>query len=735
MNRLMIVSNRLPVSASRQEGMISFEKSAGGLATGLSSLPRDTCERIWVGWPGIADDELTEADRTLLTEKLTAESYHPVPLTSCDIESYYAGFSNRTIWPLFHYFLQHVVYDNDLWDAYVRVNRKFCDIIVDIAREGDIFWVHDYQLMLLPQMLRERLGDVTIGFFLHIPFPSFEVFRLLPWRSKILEGLLGSDLIGFHTYDYARHFLSSIRNRLGLEHSFGQIQWQKRHVKVDTFPMGIDYAKYANAGRRKSVKDAIEHNRREMGGSKIILSVDRLDYTKGILHRLRSFDLFLEKYPEYHGKVTLVLVAVPSRTSVGHYQELKRELDEMVGRINGKYATMGWMPVWYMYTFLNFDELSALYKMADVCLVTPVRDGMNLIAKEFIAAKTNGKGVLILSEMAGAAKELSEAFIVNPNNMDRIADTIHAALTMPVKEQINRNRSMQKRIRRYDVKMWANDFMKSLIKIKEFESALLTKKLTQAKQDSIVSAYRNAEERLILLDYDGTLRSFEMNPQDAVPDRELLRVLIMLAADSRNEVCIISGRDRHTLGTWFKHFRIGLIAEHGVWIKEKDGDWELMDPIANYWKDEIRPIIEQYVDRTPGSLIEEKDYSLVWHYRKADSEQALIRARELTDALVHFTSNLGLGVLEGNKVVEIKNAGINKGNAALKWINREKYKFILAAGDDRTDEDIFAALPESAWSIKIGVPPSKARFHLDTPADMRSLLATFVSEGAMDDTA
>lgn len=726
MSRLLIVSNRLPVSVVKKGNSLRFKPSAGGLATGLGSLFQGSVKGKWIGWPGISLEKIDVKEKNEITKKLNKDNFLPVFLSQSDIDNYYSGFSNRTIWPLFHYFTQHTVFNNNLWKAYKKANELFCEAVLNVVEPGDIVWVHDYQLLLLPQMLRERVQELTIGFFLHIPFPSFEIFRLLPWRREILEGLLGADLIGFHIYDYARHFLSSLRNRLGIEHSFGQILVGSRMVKVDTFPMGIDYDRFAHASEDPDVKKEINKTYKKLNDQRLILSIDRLDYTKGILERLHSFDFFLEKYPEYKGKVTLILVAVPSRTKVEHYKQLKKDVDEMVGRLNGKHGTLGWIPVWYIYNFLNFHELNALYILSDVGLVTPMRDGMNLIAKEFIAAKTDGKGVLILSEMAGAAKELSEALIVNPNNLERIADSMHQALTMPVDEQIERNRTMQERLERYNIKMWADDFMKSLSIIKEYERELMSRKLTAQIRHKIVRDYRKSKQRLILLDYDGTLRDFERRPQDAVPDKEILRLLIKLSGDPHNEVLIISGRDKETLYKWFKHFNTGLIAEHGVWVKEKDKEWELLEPLANYWKDEIRPILERYTDRTPGSLIEEKEYSLAWHYRKSETGLAFDRAMELKEELLHFTSNLGLGVLEGNKVIEIKNAGINKGHAVLKWISREKYDFIMAAGDDRTDEDMFQVLPEDAYSIKVGLPPSIARFNIDSVKDFRSLLTEMV---------
>ena len=728
MERLIIISNRLPISVTKKGGVLRFQPSAGGLATGVRPLLENTYKGLWVGWPGISKEKITVAEKKEIEAELKRKNYCPVFLSQAAVDNYYSGFSNRTIWPLFHYFTQHAVFEKSLWNAYRRVNRQFFNVVSEIVESGDIVWIHDYHLMLLPHMLREKFPDLTIGFFLHIPFPSFEVFRLLPWRNEIIEGLLGADLIGFHIYDYARHFLSSLRNRLGYEHSFGQVLVGNRYVKVDAFPMGIDYGRYAGAAENPPVQKEILKTRKKISEKKIILSVDRLDYTKGILHRLRSFDLFLEKYSDYKEKVTFIMVAVPSRTRVEHYKQLKRDVDELVGSINGKHGTIGWMPVVYLYGSLPFHALTALYILSDVALVTPVRDGMNLIAKEYVAAKTDGKGVLILSEMAGAAAELSESIIVNPNNLEQVSESIYKALKMPEKDQIRRNKTMQDRLKRYNVEKWADDFIKNLAQIKAEERVLLSRKITPNIRQEIVDDYNRSNKRLILLDYDGTLRDFEKNPQDAIPDKKILRLLIKLSDDPNNDVLIISGRDKYILETWFKNFNLGLIAEHGVWVKEKGGKWELIGPLVNYWKDEIRPVLEKYMDRTPGSFIEEKDYSLVWHFRKSNPELAMNRAREMKEAILHFTSNLGISVLEGNKVIEIKNAEVNKGNAALKWISRGHYDFILAAGDDRTDEDIFTVLPEKAYSIKVGMPPSKARYIVESVMEFRTFMNQLLEE-------
>ena len=577
------------------------------------------------------------------------------------------------------------------------------------------------------------MPDATIGFFLHIPFPPFEIFHLLPWRKEILESLLYADLIGFHTYDYVYHFLNSIHRILGYEHNIGQITTENRVVKVDSFPMGIDYKRYANSINIPEVRRKANRIRKKIGNRKIIISIDRLDYTKGVLKRLEAFNSFLEKNPDYKEKVTFIHAAAPSRTKVEHYHLLKKQVDELVGKINGKHGTIGWVPVWYLYRSLPFNDITALYNAADIALVTPLKDGMNLIAKEFIATKSNGKGVLILSEMAGAAKELGEAIIVNPNDREEIVDSIKKALEMPDEEQKENNRIMQRRLQRYNVERWAKDFMEGLSYIKEVQQQFHSKKLTDKIKKNLINNYSKSNNRLLLLDYDGTLVPFASRPEKAKPDNELLTILKSLSLDTKNKVVIVSGRDKVILDKWFGKINAGLIAEHGAWIREEGKDWETIEPLQNNWKEKILPILEYYVDRTPGTFIEEKEFSLVWHYRRVDNKLASVRSIELKNDLLHFTANLNLDVLEGNKVIEIKKADINKGRAVLKWISgqntlrKKGWDFILSIGDDLTDEDVFAVLPESAYSIKVRLGPSRARFNLDSVKDVRLLIKELIS--------
>ena len=722
MNQLLIVSNRLPVTIQKKKEKLLFKQSVGGLATGLGSFYKSFNSK-WIGWCGITSEKTDFEEKKNIEAKLEKDfSNYSVFLSKRQIELYYSEFCNKTLWPLLHGFTQYATYNKNSWNTYKKVNEIFAKAILEIADPGDVVWVHDYHLMLLPKLLKKEHPNIVVGFFLHTPFPSPDVFRLLPWREEILDGLLEADLLGFHTYTYVQNFLLTVRRLIGLNHTLGKIIVGDHMTKVDSFPIGIDYELFANAETKPKVQASIKKLSTRLGKTKKILSIDRLDYTKGVLNRLKGFDLFLKSYPEYKGKVTLVLVAVPSRTKVQHYQNLKRNVDELVGKINGDHGTLGWTPIQYMYHSLPFHSLLALYSISDVSMVTPLADGMNLIAKEYIATKTGGKGVLILSEMAGAVEELREAIVVNPNNIEEIAEALKKALSMPEDEQIRRNRTMQERLQSYDIKVWAKDFINSLSQAKKNQDELRAKELGGEVKTKIINDYLRSKTRLIFLDYDGTLVPFAATPEAAKPDGGLLTLLTALAQVVENEVVIISGRNKEALGEFFKDTNIGLVAEHGAWIRNKTGRWTTAGNFNTDWKDIVKPILNRYKQRTPGALVEEKDFSLVWHYRKVDPELAWVRVSELKETLYFLTANLKVEVAEGNKIVEVKNAGINKGQAAMNWISEKKWGFMLAVGDDLTDEDLFRELPESAYSIKVGLAPSRAKLRFKTQSEVMPFL-------------
>ncbi|MDG3583557.1 bifunctional alpha,alpha-trehalose-phosphate synthase (UDP-forming)/trehalose-phosphatase [Galbibacter pacificus] len=734
MSKTIIVSNRLPLQVKLNENKLEITPSVGGLATGMKSVHKEG-DGIWIGWSGLTEEELDESLSKKVDTAVAKENCAAVNLTQCDIDNFYYGFSNRTLWPLFHYFMEYTEFEKDFWESYKAVNQKFAEVVLDNLEDGDNVWVHDYQLLLLPQLIKEKKPDTSIGFFLHIPFPSYEIFRTFPWREELLTGMLGADLIGFHTYDYERHFLSSIKRILRLDVKFNEVVYHDRIVKVDSFPMGIDYKKFhqasvshtkMNVKERSELQKRLDDHIQSSVDTKLILSIDRLDYTKGIPNRIRAFEYFLNKYPEFKEKVRLIMLSVPSRSNVPQYQLLKKETDELVGRINGQFATVSWTPIWYFYRSMPFNNLIDLYTSADVALITPVRDGMNLVAKEYVATRTKKDGVLILSEMAGASKEMNEALMINPNNFEQIADAIKQALEMPVEEQIARNTILQKRLERYSVEKWAHEFMKSLDATKNLGQVIVSEKLDTKLTNQMIEDYKKSKSSLILLDYDGTLSGFQDNPQNANPDTELFQLLDALNNQPNTDMVIISGRDKETFEKWFGNKEYSLITDHGVWLKKRNKDWEALERLKNDWMENIRPILETFVDRTPGTFIEEKKYSLAWHYRKADPELAQIRTMELNTVLTSLISNNDLTVLKGNKVIEIKSSSVNKGRAASRLLSLKNYDFIFTIGDDWTDEYMFEEVPENAYTIKVGFKKTKAKYYVKDTNEVRKLLTKFI---------
>ncbi|HEY8929437.1 MAG TPA: bifunctional alpha,alpha-trehalose-phosphate synthase (UDP-forming)/trehalose-phosphatase [Mucilaginibacter sp.] len=730
MSKTIIVSNRLPVKIQKNGDEYTSSPSEGGLATGLGSIYKKGNNK-WIGWPGVEISE--EADRQAITNQLEEMSLVPVFLDQEEINQYYEGFSNEILWPIFHYYTStYAVYRESNWDYYNVVNQKFCDAILAIAEPGDIIWIHDYQLLLLPKMVRKVLHDVSIGFFLHIPFPSHEMFRLIPWRHDLLEGMLGADLIGFHTFDDVRHFLGAATRILPVTTSANVITCGDRSLVVESFPMGIDEKKYSSLPTHKDVKEQVVQIRETFKGTKLILSIDRLDYSKGILQRLQAFEQLLQLHPEYCGKVTMHMIVVPSRDTVPQYAHLRDEIDKRVGNINALYRNMEWTPIHYYYRSFPIETLSALYSAADVCLVSPMRDGMNLVSKEYVASRINNDGVLILSEMAGASKELIDALIVNPNNTTEVCDAIITAINMPLAEQQHRMQQMRALVAKFNISHWVKIFMDRLREVKQMQRSMQSRHVSFATEQSIINRYNKTKNRIIFLDYDGTLVNFKSDINQAMPDKELYTIMERLTDDPANTVVLISGRKHENLSEWFDDTNIYLIAEHGSWFKQQGTSWHKIAGLSDAWKHEIYPILETYVDRTAGSFIEEKTYSLVWHYRNAQGGLGELRASELMNNIKYLAADKGLQLLPGDKVLEVKNMEINKGRAALMLLDKNDYDFIVAFGDDYTDEDIFKTLPESAITIKVGGSVSAAKFYLRNPAEVRRLLLNFTEPVAVN---
>jgi trehalose 6-phosphate synthase/phosphatase len=729
--RLIIVSNRLPFQAKVKNRKIVVKESDGGLVSALKSYFESSggkysfASTLWIGSADFNDKHWQKIKNKNLPD--ISYQVEPIFLEKKTYSKYYNGFCNATLWPLFHYFPSFVEFDVETFNQYEEVNRIFAEKIISMLEPGDTVWVHDYQLMLLPGMIREKCPDATIGFFLHIPFPSFEVFRLLhrPWKEKIINGLLGSDLIGFHTHEYVQHFLKSIQMTAGYDHQFRNIQLPTRSVRTEMFPLGIDFEKFNRAVNLPEVirlKKLIHDN---FGGKRIIFSVDRLDYTKGITHRLLGFERFLELHPEWKEKVVFVQVVVPSRQIISKYTERKKLIEEEIGRINGKYSNLQWQPIIYRYNQLSFEELTSMYNAADVGLITPLRDGMNLVAKEFIAAKSDA-GVLILSELAGAANELGEAVLVNPMDKDEVSQAIYLALNMDKELQKQKLVRLQQRLREYTVVDWMNDFLSQLRETKAFQKSQETKHLVHSTSSEFSDAYRQARKRALLLDYDGTLVPYSKHPSLAVPDSNLLRLLRALAEDERNDVTIISGRDSMSLQKWFPDLPLNLVSEHGAAMRLKDAEWKYFLKGENAWKDIIRPTLSLFTQRSPGSFVEEKSHTLVWHYRNVESELGFVRSRELLDNLHHMVRNAHLNVIDGNKVIEVRNSGVDKGTITSKLLSGGQYDFVMAIGDDKTDEDMFKVLDPSAYTIKIGQGHTLAKYYLADQKEVTKLLNDLV---------
>lgn len=717
----VIISNRLPVSVTKKDGALVYEASSGGLATAMSSLEADN--KVWIGWPGIDAETLTDDERSEITRELEQRGCYPVFLTAEEVELYYEGYANDTLWPLFHYFQSVAHYSHKYWDAYLSVNEKFAHAASEVAADDARIWIQDYHFMLLPAQIRERAPDTTIGFFLHIPFPSFEIFRLLPQRKELLRGLLGADVVGFHVYDYAQHFLDSCRRLLGVSATNGMLEYDGRMVKAAAYPIGIDYTKFRAQLDTRDTKDALKQLDTAYAKQKLILSVDRLDYSKGIPERLEAFRLLLETHPEYRGTVKLLMIAVPSRTGVKAYQELRDEIEKTVSRINGTYGTVDWAPISYQFQNRPFAEIVALYARADVMLVTPIRDGMNLVAKEYVSSKKRRGGVLILSEMAGAIDELPEALSINPNNAASVADAIHQALAMPVSQQKKRLAAMQARLSEVTVQNWGREFMHDLEHAASQDGARKRLSLTQGQR--IAARYRTATKRLVILDYDGTLRGFVKTPSPlaATPSLRVWRILKALSDDPNTTVAIVSGRPRRALSSWFVGLPLVLAAEHGAW-KRYGGKWHQVDTGFKKDKKRIRQVMEKYSDRTAGAEIEEKDHAMVWHYTNVEPDVAYKRASELTRELTDLLADDDITVHEGRNIVEVKPTAVTKGNVVRELRRHYSADFVLCAGDDYTDEDMFRELQDdpSAVTIKVGYGDTAARHAVAKPGQLLRVL-------------
>ena len=734
--RIVIVAYRLPFTLKHRNGVLTAVQNTGGLVSAVLSLTermRGSSQNatmkktVWVGKGDYDPVQMNSLEEVKNTFDLV-----PVKIPDSLNEKFYGGFCNDLIWPLFHYFPSMAVFGQGYFESYRKANRLFYDELKKIIRPGDFIWIHDYQLFLLPGMVREEFPEASVSFFLHIPFPSYEVFRIMPdgFQHAILKGMLGADLIGFHTHDYAQHFLKSVKRSLGYDISLNTVMTEDIFSRADAFPISIDFRKFHDAVLLPETEKFISRIRKQKRDRLLIFSVDRLDYTKGFLNRLAAFELFLERYSKMRGRVIFNMVMVPSRDTITRYQEMKKEIEATVGRINGKYGTLDWNPIIYQYKSLRFNELVAHYSHSDAGLLTPLRDGMNLVAKEYVATQHLEYGMLILSELAGAAAEMSESILVNPSDVSQMADAIYHALTMKKDEKRKRIEAMNKRLRDYDVYSWADDIFNTTVKVKADRRSFRVRLMDRETENVMIDSFCKAEKPLLFLDYDGTLVPIRELPELAVPDMQLITLTERLAAVT--DLVIISGRNRDFLDKWFSNLDLTLVAEHGAFTRHAGCDWESSLDQDDSWKERIRPLLDSFTNRCKGSFVEEKRVSLSWHYRNADEDLSTLRAIELKNELEESIVNMPLQVIDGHKVVEVKMSGYNKGTAAKKLTARERHDFILAIGDDKTDEELFQALPGHAISLKVGKGPTRAKYNFLKQSEVTAFIRRLVESREND---
>ena len=702
-----MLSNRLPFEARRRAGRLTLTRSPGGLVSALDPVLEQT-GGSWIGWAGISDEELRKAGG-LPRPKARGIRYTAVQLSQREVAQHYGQFSNRTLWPVFHYFLEHASYEAPSWAAYDRVNERFARVAVERAPDDALFWIHDYQLLRTPFHLRRLRPAAAIAFFLHIPFPAADVFRVVPWSRLLVRGMLGADYIGFHTATYAAHFLTAAERLLGCEvdRPKGLIQHEGRTVATGAHPVGIDAAAMEQLAR------AAGTGGRPTAGERGVLGVDRLDYTKGIQQRLQAVERFFELHPEHRGRVVFTQVAVPSRERVPEYGRLKREIDENVGRINGRFAGPDWAPIRYLSRSLDQATLAGLYARAEVALVTPLRDGMNLVAKEFVAAQVGAPGVLVLSELAGAAEELQEAIHVNPFDVEGMAAAIDSALRMPTEERRARMAALRDRVRVGDAKSWADRFLADAeVAARRGKASAPTpvEQLTRRLEPWLAQRDRTA----VLLDFDGTLTPIVEHPDRARLSRAAERALRTVAGARHLEVALVSGRALEDLRGRVPDVGLTLVGNHGLELEGPGIRWQ--HPEAAAWEAGLEAAARamEGLD-APGAWVERKGLTLSWHVRQVEAG----RHAELLKKGEGLVRAQGLRSVVGKQVLEARPpVDWHKGRAVLyllthrygeEWPTRVRALYL---GDDTTDEDAFLSLRGIGRSIRIGGPdPSSAADH------------------------
>ena len=728
MSRWITVANRLPFSISGQ-GKIST--ASGGLVSALSGV-KSHGERLWLGCApdGLTEENWPQVERTL-QEQDGAWKYQPVFVPKDLYDSYYNGVCNDVLWPLLHYETELVAFNTAAWANYREVNARIAMEISKIAKEDDLIWIHDFHLFLVPKLLKARRPELRVGFFLHVPFPSSEVFRQIPAREEILSSLLDSDLIGFHDYSYLEHFTSSAIRLLGYESEFLSLRKGAKRTRLGVFPVSIDTAHFEEKAKKPEIKALADEMEKP---SFLFLGVDRLDYIKGLDLKLKAFRTMLRRFPQYREKVRLIQVAVPTRTGVPVYTRLAREVARLVGEINGEFSTPNWTPVQYIHASISNDQLIALYQAADALLVTSKRDGMNLVALEYISSQSPERpGVVLLSEFAGAISTLSHAIPVNPWDLEDSARKMQLALEMPKQEKLFRLRTMQDFLQKYTATHWAETFIAELGKqcpndrpagpqivgSDEKSVEMLTERLLQQSPKRIT----------LFLDYDGTLVPIEETPDRAVLTPALRKEVQKLCRYPWLDIVVVSGRDSRFLNNQFADLPIVLGAAHGA---------KAFDPVTGRWHRRVHrsraswyptalKIFGDYAARVPHSQIEKKHFAIAWHYRQSPVEYGEFQARKLAKELELGLANLPVSILRGKKVIEVRAVEADKGVFASSYLEQAPEGTVaIGFGDDRTDEDLFMALRGRGMTFKVGPGSTAADFAIASQSQTMEFLQSLL---------
>ncbi|XP_022147884.1 probable alpha,alpha-trehalose-phosphate synthase [UDP-forming] 7 [Momordica charantia] len=776
-DRMIIVANQLPLRAKRREddNSWSFSWNEDSLLLQLKDgLPEDM-EVLYVGSlkVDIQPDEQDEVSQILLEKFKCIPTFLPPHI----LEKFYDGFCKRHLWPLFHYMLPYSAdqkgrFDRSMWEAYVSANKLFFQKVVEVINpDDDYIWIHDYHLMVLPTFLRRRFNRVKMGFFLHSPFPSSEIYRTLPVREEILKALLNSDIIGFHTFDYARHFLSCCSRMLGLEYQSKRgylgLEYYGRTIGIKIMPVGIHMSRIESVMKLADEDAKTRELTQQFAGKTVLLGVDDLDIFKGINVKLLAMEQLLKQHPKWKGKAVLIQIVNPARGKGRDLQEIEDEIKESCSRINKEYGHPDYEPIVLLDRHVPITERVAYYSIAECVVVTAVRDGMNLTPYEYVVCRQGistsqkclnfsgpRKSMLVISEFIGCSPSLSGAFRVNPWNVERTAEALNEAISMADSEKQLRHEKHYRYVATHDVAYWSRSFLQDMERTCSdhfrrrcwgigfsfgFRVVALDPNFRKLSIDAIVSAYSRAESRAILLDYDGTVM-----PQNSInksPSEQVISILNTLCADAKNVVFIVSGRGRDSLSKWFRPCKkLGIAAEHGYFLRQSQNEeWKICGQSSDFgWMQIAEPVMKLYTEATDGSSIERKESALVWQYRDADPGFGSAQAKEMLDHLESVLANEPVAVKSGQLIVEVKPQGVSKGLVAEKIFSSmaedgKLADFVLCIGDDRSDEDMFEIIGNalssnilspttSVFACTVGQKPSKAKYYLDDTADVISML-------------